>query len=85
MSIAALQEAFSHENVQKHFITWNILSRAISIKVLVQTASVNVDCRKAEWLECFISCVIYCHTPARVVKEDEEKRSEPHGTPKHNS
>ena len=30
MSIAALQEAFSHENVQKHFMTWNILSRAIA-------------------------------------------------------
>ena len=33
----------------------------------------------------FISCIIGCHTPARVVKEDEENRSEPHGTPKHNS
>ena len=53
--------------------------------MLVQTASVNVDCRKAEWFECYISCVIGCHTPARVVKEDEESRSEPHGTPKHNS
>ena len=52
--------------------------------LLVQTASVNVDCRKAEWLECFISCIISCHTPARVVKEDEESRSEPHDTPKHN-
>ena len=30
MSIAALQEAFPHENVQKHFIAWNILSRAIA-------------------------------------------------------
>ena len=30
MSIAALQEAFPHENVQKHFITWNILLRAIA-------------------------------------------------------
>ena len=30
MSIAALQEAFSHENIQKHFIAWNILSRAIA-------------------------------------------------------
>ena len=29
MSIAALQEAFPHENTQKHFIAWNILSRAI--------------------------------------------------------
>ena len=29
MSIAALQEAFPHENIQKHFIAWNILSRAI--------------------------------------------------------
>ena len=53
--------------------------------MLVQTASINVDCRKAEWLECFISCIIGCHTPARVVKEDEGSRSEPHGTPKHNS
>ena len=52
--------------------------------VLVQTASVNVDCRKTEWLGCFISCIIGCQTPARVVKEDEESRSEPHGTPKHN-
>ena len=53
--------------------------------MLVQTASVNVDCRKAEWLLCFISCTIGCHTPARIVKEDEESRSEPHGTPKQNS
>ena len=53
--------------------------------MLVQTASVNVDCRKAEWLECFISCIIGCHTPARAVKGDEESRSEPHGTSKHNS
>ena len=53
--------------------------------LLVQTASVNVDCRKAEWLECFILCIIGCHTPARVVKEDEESRGEPHDTPKHNS
>ena len=30
MSIAALQEAFSHENIQKHFIAWNMLSRAIA-------------------------------------------------------
>ena len=30
MSIAALQEAFPHENTQKHFIAWNILSRAIA-------------------------------------------------------
>ena len=30
MSIAALQEAFPHNNVQKHFIAWNILSRAIA-------------------------------------------------------
>ena len=30
MSIAALQEAFPHENVQNHFIAWNILSRAIA-------------------------------------------------------
>ena len=29
MSIAALQEAFPHENVQRPFITWNILSRVI--------------------------------------------------------
>ena len=50
--------------------------------MLVQTALVNVDCRKAEWLVSFISCIIGCHTPARVVKEDEERRSEPHGTPK---
>ena len=53
--------------------------------LLVQTASVNVDCRKAEWIECFILCIIDCHTPVRIVKEDEESRSEPHGTPKHNS
>ena len=49
----------------------------------MQTASVNVDCREDEWLECFISCIIGCHTPTRVAKEDEESRSEPHGTPKH--
>ena len=30
MSIAALQEAFPRENVQKHFIAKNILSRAIA-------------------------------------------------------
>ena len=30
MSIAALQEAFPHENIQKYFIAWNILSRAIA-------------------------------------------------------
>ena len=30
MSIAAFQEAFPHENIQKHFIAWNILSRAIA-------------------------------------------------------
>ena len=30
MPIAALQEAFPHENIQKHFIAWNILSRAIA-------------------------------------------------------
>ena len=30
MSIAALQEAFPHENIQKHIIAWNILSRAIA-------------------------------------------------------
>ena len=30
MSIAALQKAFFHESVQKHFIAWNILSRAIA-------------------------------------------------------
>ena len=30
MSIAALQEAFPHENIQKHFIARNILSRAIA-------------------------------------------------------
>ena len=30
MSIVALQEAFPHENMQKHFIAWNILSRTIS-------------------------------------------------------
>ena len=59
---------------------------AVWIKeVLVQTASVNVDCRKAEWLECFISCIIGCQTPARVVKEDQEIRNEPHSTLKHNS
>ena len=29
MPIAALQEAFPHENKQKHFIAWNILSRLI--------------------------------------------------------
>ena len=29
MSIAALQEVFPHENIQKHFIAWKILSRAI--------------------------------------------------------
>ena len=29
-SIAALQEAFPHENIQKHFIAWNILSRSIA-------------------------------------------------------
>ena len=32
MSIAALQEAFPRESVQKHFIAWNILSRAIADK-----------------------------------------------------
>ena len=53
-------------------------------KVLVQAASVSVDCRKAECLECFISCIISCHTPVRVVKEDEERRSQPHSTSKHN-
>ena len=30
MSIAALQEAFPHENIQKFFNAWNILSRAIA-------------------------------------------------------
>ena len=30
ISIAALQEAFPHENIEKHFIAWNILSRAIA-------------------------------------------------------
>ena len=30
MSIAALQEAFPRENIQKHFIAWNILSRTIA-------------------------------------------------------
>ena len=30
MSITALQEAFPHEIIQKHFIAWNILSRAIA-------------------------------------------------------
>ena len=30
MPIAALQEAFPHENVQKYLIAWNILSRAIA-------------------------------------------------------
>ena len=30
MFIAALQEAFPRENIQKHFIAWNILSRAIA-------------------------------------------------------
>ena len=56
------------------------------LTLLMQTASVNVDCRKADWLECFISCITGCHTPTRVVKEDEEgSRSEPHGIPKHNS
>ena len=29
MPIAASQEAFHHENVQKHSIAWNIFSRAI--------------------------------------------------------
>ena len=29
MPIAALQEAFPHENIQKHSIAWNILSPAI--------------------------------------------------------
>ena len=29
-SIAALQEAFLHENIQKHLIAWNILSPAIA-------------------------------------------------------
>ena len=53
--------------------------------MLMQTASVNVDCRKAEWFEYFISSIIGCHTPARVVKEDEESRTEPHGTSNYNS
>ena len=30
ISVAALQEAFPRENVQSHFIAWNILSRAIA-------------------------------------------------------
>ena len=30
MSIAAFQEAFPHENIQTHFIAWNILSSAIA-------------------------------------------------------
>ena len=30
MPIAALQEAFPHENIQKHLIAWNILSRTIA-------------------------------------------------------
>ena len=30
MPIAALQKAFPHENIQKHFIAWNILSRVIA-------------------------------------------------------
>ena len=30
MPIAALQEAFPHANIQKHFIAWSILSRAIA-------------------------------------------------------
>ena len=30
MLIAALQETFPHENIQKHLIAWNILSRAIA-------------------------------------------------------
>ena len=30
MAIAALHEAFPHENIQKHFIAWNIFSRAIA-------------------------------------------------------
>ena len=30
MPIAALQEAFPQENIQKHFIAWNVLSRAIA-------------------------------------------------------
>ena len=29
MSITDLQDAFPHENIQKHFIAWNILSQAI--------------------------------------------------------
>ena len=62
-----------------------VAPRYRSSRMLVQTASVNVDCHKAEWRECFISCIIGCHTPARVVKEDEENRSELHGTSKHNS
>ena len=62
-----------------------VAPRYRNYRMLVQTTSVNVDCRKLEWRECFISCIIGCHTPARVVKEDEESRSEPHGTPKHNS
>ena len=33
MSITALQEAFPHENIQKHFIAWKILSRAIESSV----------------------------------------------------
>ena len=32
MSIAALQKAFPRESVRKHFIAWNILSRAIADK-----------------------------------------------------
>ena len=32
ISIVALQEAFPHENVQKDFIAWNILLRAIANK-----------------------------------------------------
>ena len=63
--------------------TGDLLRPRFRIMRLVQTASVNVDCRKAEWLECFISCIIGFHKPARVAKEDEEsRRSEPHGTPK---
>ena len=31
MSIPALQEAFPHENIQKHFIAWNILSRLLRV------------------------------------------------------
>ena len=30
MSIATLQEAFPYENARKHFMAWNILSRAIA-------------------------------------------------------